>query len=444
METGRIPPQALDIEQKVLGAMLQSEVAVGTVMEILREGDFYRQSHNEIFTVMSLLFDKNEPVDTITVTNELKKRKKLEAVGGEVYVMELVEIAITPANVEYHANIVKEKATLRSLINSATNIISRAFDQAEDADEILDDAESQIFDVSQGRIRSGFMRAGKLLPKTFEQIEEYGKQNIQGIPTGFKDLDEKTSGLQNANLIILAGRPAMGKTALALAIATNAAIHADKAVGIFSLEMAHSQLILRLLCAQAKVNMHLIRTGRLPHNKLPSLALAAGPLSEAKIFIDDSSTLSVREMHSKARRLKSQGMLDFLIVDYMQLMHTTTKFSSREQEISYISRQLKALSKDLNIPVLALSQLARRADQRPEGRPQLSDLRESGAIEQDADVVLFIYREEVYNQETAEPGKGEIIIGKQRNGPIGSVDVTFISEFATFQNYSQRAEEIAF
>jgi replicative DNA helicase len=444
METGRVPPQAIEIEQKVLGAMLQSQNVVGVVMEIINVGDFYRQIHNEIFSAMIGLFERNEPIDNITVANELKKSKQLEAVGGDPYLMELVESAMTPANAEYHANIIKEKSTLRGLINTSTNIITRCFEDVENVDDLLDDAERKIFDISQDRVHAGFTKLSELLPRTFEDIERYGKEgNIQGIPSGFKDLDEKTSGFQPGDLIILAGRPSMGKTALALCMTANAAIHAGKSIALFSLEMAHNQLVLRMLCAQAKVNMHLVRTGRLPHGELPKLALAAGPLNEARIFIDDSSDVSVLEIRAKARRLKAQGNLDLLIVDYLQLMQSPRGMKSRENEIAYISRSLKNLSKDLNIPILALSQLSRRTEQRPEGKPQLSDLRESGAIEQDADVVLFIYREHVYN-ESADPGKAEIIIGKQRNGPVGTVDMTFVRDFAGFENYSPRAEEITF
>jgi replicative DNA helicase len=443
MDTARIPPQAVDIEQKVLGAMLQSAQAVGSVMEILHSGDFYRQIHSDIFDAMIGLFDRSEPIDTITVANELKKMKRLEMAGGEVYLMELVESAVTPANVEYHATIIRDKATLRSLINTSTNIITRAFEEVEEVETLIDEAETKIYDVSQGRIKQKMEKVGDLLPMTFDDIERYGKGQILGIPSGFKDLDDMTAGFQGSDLIILAGRPAMGKTALALAMAANAAIHGGKAVGIFSLEMSRSQLVQRLLCAQAKVNMHLLRTGRLPTRDFPKLSLGAGPLYEAKIFIDDSSDISVLEMRAKARRLKSQGMLDMVVVDYMQLVKPPSNKNSREQEIAHVSRSLKGLAKDLNIPVVALSQLSRKVEERNDGRPQLSDLRESGAIEQDADVVLFVYREEVYKP-TAEPGKAEIIIGKQRNGPVGSVDVTFIRDYASFENYSPRAAEVAF
>jgi replicative DNA helicase len=443
MDNVKVPPQAIDIEQKVLGAMLQSSAAVDAVLEILRPEDFYRQVHSDIFEVMMELVNRSEPVDTVTVANDLKKKKKLDMAGGEVYLMELVESAVTPANVEYHAGIVKEKASLRLLINVSTNIITRCFDEGDRVESLLDEAESKIFEVSQGRVKQKMEKVGDLLPKTFEDIESYGKGQILGIPSGFKDLDEMTAGFQGGDLIILAGRPSMGKTGLALAMGASAAIHAGKAIGVFSLEMSRGQLVQRLLCSQAKINMHQLRTGRLPTRDFPKLSLGAGPLYEARIFIDDSSDIDVVQMRSKARRLKAQDQLDMLIVDYMQLIKPTYRTNSREQEIAHISRSLKGLAKDLNIPIMALSQLSRRVEERTERRPQLSDLRESGAIEQDADVVLFIYREEVYNP-TAEPGKGEIIIGKQRNGPIGSVNVTFIREYAGFENYSPRAEEVAF
>ncbi|MFH0921909.1 MAG: replicative DNA helicase [Fibrobacterota bacterium] len=444
MEAGRIPPQAVDIEQKVLGAMLLDASALGAGIEILNEGDFYRSVHGFIFAAMTGLFGNNEPVDITSVANELKKRRQLESVGNEIYLAELVECAVTPANAAYHANIIKEKSTLRSLINTSTDIINRCFDDVEEVEPLLDEAQSKIYDVAQGRIRNQFQSVGELLPKTFDDIERYGKGQIVGVPSGFKDLDEMTAGFQPGELIILAGRPSMGKTALALSMASNAALLSGKAVGIFSLEMSKGQLVQRLLCAQAKINMHSLRTGRLPLRDFPRLSLAAGPLNEARIVIDDTSNISVLEMRAKARRLKLQGKLDILIVDYLQLMEASKKMSSREQEISYISRSLKGLAKDLGIPVLALSQLARRVEDRQDSRPQLSDLRESGAIEQDADVVLFVYREEYYKKEDGEPGKAEIIISKQRNGPLGTANATFVHEYAGFENYSPRMAEVAF
>lgn len=436
MDASRLPPQAVEVEQKVLGAMLQYPNAAPLVFELLRIGDFYRQVHNEIFNAMQSLFERNEPIDLTMVGNELKKEKKLEAVGGEVYLMELIEAAITPGNVQFHAKIVKEKASLRELIQTATGIVNRCYEEVDDVDGLLDETESKIFSLAQGHVREGLVKIGELLPKTFEDIESYAKGSLQGVPSGFKDLDELTGGFQNSDLVILAGRPSMGKTALALTMASYAATHGGKAVGFFSLEMSKSQLVQRLLCAQAKVNMHLLRTGKLPHKDLPRLSLGAGPLYEAKIYIDDSSDTNVLEIRSKARRLKSQGALDFLVIDYLQLIQSSRKMDSREQEIAYISRSLKALAKDLNIPVMALSQLSRRSEGREEKRPQLSDLRESGAIEQDADVILFIYRDEVYNPDTPDKGKAEIIIGKQRNGPIGKVELTFRGEYTRFENYA--------
>jgi replicative DNA helicase len=446
METGRIPPQAVDIEQKVLGAMLLDSSALGAGLEILDEGDFYRSINGYVFTAIRALFERSEPVDITSVANELKKRKQLEAAGGEIYLAELVESAVTPANAAYHAGIIKEKATLRSLINTSTDIINRCFDDTEEVEGLLDEAQSKIYDVAQGRIRQQFQSVGDLLPKTFEDIERYGKGQLIGVPSGFKDLDEMTAGFQPGELIVIAGRPSMGKTALALAMAANSALHAGKSVGFFSLEMSKSQLVQRLLCAQAKINMHSLRTGKLPLRDFPKLSLAAGPLNEARIFIDDSSNISVLEMRAKARRLKTQGNLDILFVDYLQLVEASSskRLNSRENEIAYISRSLKGLAKDLSIPVVALSQLSRRVEERTDGKPQLSDLRESGAIEQDADVVLFVYREEYYKKEGGEPGKAEIIIGKQRNGPLGTANATFVHEYAGFENYSQRMEEVAF
>ncbi len=436
----RLPPQAMDVEQKVLGAMLQSSTAAGEVLEILKTEDFYREVHGFIFDAMRTLFERSEPIDVTMTANELAKTKKLEMAGGESYLMELVEFAVTPANAAFHATIIKDKAVLRRLIQSATGIINRAFDADDDVGNILEEAGADIFSITQGNIKKQFECLKELLPHTFQEIEKYGQGQVLGIPTGFKDFDDMTSGLQKSDLVILAGRPSMGKTALALNIAANAAIIGKAAVAVFSLEMSKNQLVQRLLCTQARINMHQLRTGRLPTRDFAKLSLGAGPLYDARIFIDDSSDISVLEMRAKARRLKAQGNLDLLVVDYLQLVSAGKNIQSREQEISYISRSLKGLAKELEIPVVALSQLARRAENREEGRPQLSDLRESGAIEQDADMVMFIYREHVYNKD-ADPGKGEIIIGKQRNGPIGSVDVSWISDWASYENYTQRAME---
>ncbi|MBL8028198.1 MAG: replicative DNA helicase [Fibrobacteres bacterium] len=440
----RQPPQAMDIEQKVLGAMLQSPEAAGEVLEVLKTEDFYREVHSLIFDAMRALYDRSEPIDVTMTANELAKTKQLELIGGEVYLMELVEISVTPANAGYHAQIIKDKAILRNLINAATGIMNKAYDGSDESHAIVEQASAEIFNISQGKVKNKFESVKDLLPHTFQEIEKYGQGTIVGIPTGFKDFDDLTAGLQRSDLIILAGRPAMGKTAIALNMAANAAILGKAAVAIFSLEMAKNQLVQRLLCTQARINMHQLRTGRLPTRDFAKLSLGAGPLYDARIFIDDSSDISILDIRAKARRLKAQGNLDLLVIDYLQLVSGGKKTDSREQEISYISRSLKGLAKELDVPVIALSQLARRAESREEGRPQLADLRESGAIEQDADMVIFIYREEVYNK-SAEPGKGEIIIGKQRNGPIGTVNVSFIRDWASYENYTPRtAEESGF
>jgi replicative DNA helicase len=442
--TDRIPPQALDVERTVLGSMLIDSNAAVNAMEKLSEECFYSTANSRIFMCLRAMFEKSIPFDIITLADELRKKSWLETVGAEPYLAELVENVATSANIDYHVKILAEKATLRSLISTSAEITTNCFSSEVDAQTVLDNAESKIFSISESRIKNSFQSLGQLLPKTFEDIAAYSKGGVQGIPTGFVELDEMTSGLQRSDFIIIAGRPSMGKTAFALSIALHAAVMAKFATAIFSLEMSKAQLAQRLLCGEARINMHLLRSGKLPHKELPKLSLAAGPLSEAPLFIDDTPGITVLELRAKARRLKAQHNLSCIIIDYLQLMGSSGNIENRQQEISQISRSLKGIAKELDVPVVALSQLSRAVEQRSgDHRPQLSDLRESGAIEQDADVVMFVFREEFYNKDLpdSEKGKAEIIIGKQRNGPIGKLDVAFIKDYARFENLTTIREE---
>lgn len=434
----RVPPQAVEVEAAVLGAMLLDQEVIPQVIEILDETAFYRDTHRKIYLAVVSLFERNEPTDLITLTTELSNRKQLADVGGAFYLAGLVDNISTAANVEYHAKIIHEKAISRKLISSANQIIARAFDASEGPDDLLDEAEQMIFALSERRLKRGFMHLNPILHDTFENIERLHERSsgVTGVPTGFTKLDELTAGFQPGDLIIVAARPSMGKTALCLNIARHASIEAKMGVGIFSLEMANHQLAQRMLCSEARVDSHLMRTGRLPGDAWSNLSIAVGSLAQAPIYIDETPALSVLEMRSRARRLVSEhDNVRLLIVDYLQLMTGPKGSESRQQEISTISRSLKALAKELNIPIIALSQLSRAVESRGDGRPQLSDLRESGAIEQDADVVVFIYRPARYGKvDEGEQHKAEIIIGKQRNGPVGAIDLVFLDQYATFEN----------
>jgi replicative DNA helicase len=437
----RVPPQAIEVEKHVIGALLLDAEALGEALELLKPEDFYLEKHQVIFEAVAGLFEKNSPVDLITISDSLKKTAKFEAAGGDAYLMEISSEVVSSANVAQHCGIIKEKSLLRSLIGSATRILEKAYDGSQEPGEIMDAAEGEIYAISETTIKQGFVPIKRILSDTFKLIESYSKGEVIGVPTGFKDFDSMTSGFQKTDLIILAGRPAMGKTALALSMLANAAIDYKKTVAFFSLEMGREQLVQRILCRQAQVNMHLLRTGRLPQRDFPKLSIAVGPISEAKVYIDDHPSLNILELRAKCRRLKAQQGLDMVMVDYLQLMQGAGRQENRQQEISQISRGLKGLAKELEIPVLALSQLSRAVEQRGgEGEPKLSDLRESGAIEQDADLVMFVYRDEIYNKE-AEKGKAKIILAKQRNGPTGEVPLTFVSDYASFMNYSGRAPE---
>lgn len=439
---GRVPPQAVDVEMAVLGAMLIDREAISKALEILDDDSFYKEAHRKIFQAMVALFEKSEPVDLVTLVEELRRRGQLDAIGGPVYLTELTARVTSAGNVEYHARIVLEKALLRSLIAASAEVVSRAYNESEDALDLLDNAEQRIFQISERRLKKGFTAINTAIHDTMEMLEAiHGRHSgVTGVPSGFTQLDNLTGGFQSADLVIIAGRPSTGKTALAISVARNAAVDHDVPVGIFSIEMSNTQLVLRLLCAESRVNAHSVRTGRLSNDEWQRLVNRIDKLLKAHIFIDDSPSLGILELRAKARRLKVEHNIGLVIVDYLQLMQGPKNAESREREISAISRSLKALSKELNIPVVALSQLSRAVEARSSKRPVLSDLRESGAIEQDADVVLFVHRPEMYNEEFLEDGQtpaqgiAEIIVGKQRNGPTGQVQLAFIKEYARFEN----------
>jgi replicative DNA helicase len=443
MTEGRVPPAAVEIEEQVLGAMLLEKEAISRVVEVVDEEVFYAEKNRKIFQAITTLFERNEPADSITVAEELRRRNQLDSVGGEAYLVELTMKVTSGANVEYHARIVLEKAILRKLIFETGTIAGRAFQQSDDAFDLLDQAEQAIFKISEWRLKKSFVSMDRAVHDTLEMLESIHGQHggVTGVPTGFRDLDTLTGGWQKSDLIIVAGRPSSGKTAFALSLAANASMHRSKptTVGIFSLEMSTQQLIMRVLCAEARVDAHAVRTGRLPDDDWKSLSMAAGRVAKAKLFIDDTAGLGILELRAKARRLKAEHNAGLIIVDYLQLMQGPKNAENREKEISAISRSLKGLAKELNIPVIALSQLSRAVEGRTDKRPILSDLRESGAIEQDADVVLFVHRPEMYtdpHSDKAEEvrGKAELIIGKQRNGPIDDVSLAFVHRYARFEN----------
>lgn len=443
----KIPPQNLEAEASVLGGILLENEAINRVLETLTPEDFYRESHRKIFRAMVELSDRNEPVDIITLSELLKARGDLEAAGGAAYLASLNDAVPTAANISYYARIVREKAILRHLIAASTQIATRGYEEQSNVDEFLDAAEKVIFDIAEKKIQASFVAVGDMIKDTLKAVEKLyeRKELVTGVPTGFKDLDKLTAGLQTSELIVVAGRPSMGKTAFALNITTHAALNAGVGVAIFSLEMAREQLVLRMLCSEARVDNSKVRAGYLGERDFPKLANAAGRLHEASIYIDDTPAISVLELRAKARRLirDREKKVGLVVVDYLQLMRGMGNASNREQEISEISRSLKALAKELRVPVIALSQLNRRVEDRGDKRPMMADLRESGAIEQDADVIAFIYRDEVYNPKSPDKGTAEIIIAKQRNGPIGTVQLAFLNEFTRFEDLAER-EEISY
>jgi replicative DNA helicase len=448
VRSDRIPPQNLEAEISVLGAVLQDPGALLKAMEVLRPEDFYKEAHRKIFRACVELFERNEPVDLVTLANELMRRKHLDEVGGASQLSALVDAVPTAANVAHHARVVKDKAVLNALIQKATAVVSKAYADTDDTDQLLDWAEQQIFEISQDKVSRSFFPVKSILKGTFQLIEKLydRKSHVTGVPTGFTDFDRLTSGLQPAELIVVAGRPSMGKTSFCLNIAQHAAIRENITVAIFSLEMSKEQLVQRMLCSEASVDSHRLRTGYLSDADWPKLTTAAGRLSEASVYIDDTPGISLLEMRAKARRLKAERGLGMVIIDYLQLISGRSRAENRQQEISEISRGLKAMAKDLAVPVVALSQLSRAVESRDPPRPQLSDLRESGAIEQDADVVTFLYRPAVYRkrkgEETEEPedNSTEIIIGKQRNGPTDTVYLTFLREYTRFENQERERE----
>ncbi|MBI4237918.1 MAG: replicative DNA helicase [Deltaproteobacteria bacterium] len=433
----RIPPQDLDAERAVLGGMLIDPDAIHRVVELLEAEAFYREGHREIFQTILSLYERNEPADLITVTSALRNQQRLESLGGAAYLASLADQVPTTANIAYYARIVRQLGILRRLIQGANDIARLAYEGDQAAvDDLVDQAERVIFDIAQRKITRSFFSLREVVKETFKTIEQLYEQKatVTGVPTGFSDLDRMTSGLQRSDLVIVAGRPSMGKTSLATCMMVNAALAEGKPAAFFSLEMSKEQVVQRLLCSTARVDASKLRGGFLSESDWPKLTRAAGQLSETAIYIDDTPALSVLEMRAKSRRLQREKGLGIVLVDYLQLMRVSGRVESREREISEISRSLKALAKELNVPVVALSQLNRAVENRQDKRPQLADLRESGAIEQDADVIVFVYRDEMYNRESPDKGIAEIIIGKQRNGPTGLVKLAFINEYTRFED----------
>ena len=437
----RIPPQAIEAEQAVIGSMMNDPEAVPRAMHYVHAACFYKPALNKIFVCILELFDKNDSIDTITVIAQLQKNGNLENVGGAYFVTGLSSEAPSSENIEYYAKIVRDKYILRKIISSAVDMSTLAFEGKEDASTILDKVEQTIFSLSQNAFQGSFVHVEELLHGVLNKIGDQPKGSIIGISSGITDLDKLLSGFQQSDLVILAGRPSMGKTALALTMARNAAVDYGYKVGVFSLEMSNMQLAERLITAEARLDGHLMRTNRLPSKDWKKLSNAADVLSETKLYIDDTPGMNVMEIRAKARRLKAEKDIDILFIDYIQLISGFGKSDNRQQEISQISRSLKALAKELNVPVIALSQLSRNVENRTDHRPIMSDLRESGAIEQDADVILFVYRKIVYSKKDEDRGMGEIIVAKHRNGPIGSVNLAFIERYAWFGNLEHVSDQ---
>jgi replicative DNA helicase len=440
----RIPPQNIEAEQAVLGAIFLEPSSLTLASEILMPEDFYRASHQKIFNVMLKLADKGEPVDLVTVTAELADAKLLEEVGGVSYLSDLANSVPTAANIEYYARIVEEKSLLRRLIRTATNIAQDGYTREDEIDVLLNEAERSILEVSQRKRTGMFQNIKDILVQTYDNIEmlHNRKGEITGIPTGFTELDRMTAGFQRSDLIIVAARPSVGKTAFALNIAQNVATKTDENVAIFSLEMSAQQLVMRMLCAEGNINAQNLRTGSLTPEDWGKLTMAMGSLSNAGIYIDDTPGIRVSEIRAKCRRLKQEKGLGMVLIDYLQLIQGSGRNrENRQQEVSEISRSLKALARELDVPVIALSQLSRSVEQRQDKRPMMSDIRESGSIEQDADIVAFLYRDDYYDNETENKNIIEIIIAKQRNGPVGTVQLAFIKEYNKFVNLERRYDE---
>jgi replicative DNA helicase len=436
----RTLPHNAEAERTVLGAILVDSAAFNSAAEVLTRDDFYREGHRRIFDAMAALAEKSQSIDVVALKDELVRAGALEAVGGAPYLGALVEGVPRITNVEQWSRIIKEKAVLRSLIHAGNRIVHSCFEADLDAAVLLDQAEKAIFEIAEHRQRQGFVGIREVVKQSFRTIDQLSqsKELVTGLPTGFVDLDERTTGLQRGDLIIVAARPAMGKTSFCLNIAQNAAQRGGETVGVFSLEMSKEQLVLRMLCAEARVDAHKLRTGHLQEKDWARLANAYATLSNAKIFIDDSPVLTPLEIRAKSRRLKAEHGLALVVVDYLQLCSGAGRFENRQLEIASISRSMKALAKELDIPVVALSQLSRAPEARSDKRPELSDLRESGSLEQDADVVMFIYREEEYKPSDENRGIAEILVKKQRNGPTGTLKLAFIREFTRFENLEWR------
>lgn len=429
-------PVNIDAEQSVLGSMLKDKNAIVQAVETLKSDDFYKDSHKIIFGTVLSLYQKDIPVDMITLLEELKSTNKLEECGGITYVSEVSGSVISTANVHSYIKIVKDKSILRKLINTSTTIIEECYENQSNVESVIDNAESKIFNIAENRSTSDFEPMSDILERGFLQIENVfnNKGQVSGVSSGFTDLDSKTSGFQKGDMILIAARPSMGKTTFALNIAENAALRGGKSIAVFSLEMSKEQLSYKLLCSQANVDMLKLRTGDLQDKDWENIAKASGPLANANIYIDDTAGTSVMEMRSKCRKLKMEHGIDLIIIDYLQLMSGSTQSESRQQEVSEISRSIKALAKEMQCPVIALSQLSRAPEQRADHRPMLSDLRESGSIEQDADLVMFLYRDEYYDKETEDKNVAECIIAKQRNGPVGTVKLAWLGQYSRFGN----------
>ena len=441
--SGKIPPQDIDAERSVLGALMIDPIASNDVFGKLQPAHFYRPAHAKIYEVIVSLAEENQPVDEITTASGLESKGELEGIGGRAYLTELTNRLPSAANIEYHAGIVLKHALMRSLISVANSISTAGYEGTTDVADLLDRAESKIFEITSNRDQKSFSPMKDLVKSAITHIEKLfeQKQAITGCPSGFAKFDEMTAGLQPSDLIIVAGRPSMGKTALALNMAQNAALQHKKVVAVFSLEMSKDSLVMRMLCSEGRISGHKLRKGALQQADWSRLADAAGRLADANMFIDDTGALNVLEMRAKCRRLKAErGELDLIVIDYLQLMHGRGGNEGREKEISEISRGLKALARELSCPVIALSQLNRGVESRTDKRPMLSDLRESGAIEQDADLIAFVYRDEYYHPETEDKGVAEVIIGKQRNGSVGTVKLKFFNEFVRFENLALGGE----
>ena len=443
MELGRIPPHDIEAEQAIIGSMLTDKDAVIAAIEILREQDFYREDNRIIYSAILNLYNRSEPIDIITLKAELKSMGKLEAVGGLEYIVQLPDRVPTTSNVEQYIKIVEEKSMLRALIKTADELITLGYDPTQEVEQVIDTAEKKIFEVMQKKNQKGYSSMKDILIDTFTQLEQLynQKEMITGVPTGFADLDYRTSGLHNSDLILVAARPAMGKSAFALNIATHAAVRGKVPVAIFSLEMSKEQMANRILCSEAMVDSAKVRTGKIDDEEWGKLAAASGELSEAGIYIDDTPGISVMEIRAKCRKMKLEKNIGLVVIDYLQLVQgSNRKGGSREQEIAEISRSLKILAKEINVPVIALSQLSRAPEQRVDHRPMLSDLRESGAIEQDADIVMFLYRDDYYNPDSEKKNIAEVIMAKHRAGSTGTVELLWLGNYTKFVNIEKYRE----